>query len=721
MQHSVVQYRLTKHDQVVLNGQAYRPVSTGDRGHHLARVEDNDVREFLPHDEIARFAQAGTLVVKQGFYLPETAARRAKGRDVALFDLPQDEQRRILRRKAYCEMFMEMEAKRKDVTRSDASMSKAIVEIYNHVRDDEVDAARKPGSRRRPSCDTEVKSSPPPTPSTLRRWLRDFRDGGFVAVALSSNTKGRGNRTPRKSGDAWALVNQHVWRYASANRDSKIMIFRDYRMALEEKNKERMAANLEPIEGISYQTFRKHMERSLDPFAVTAGRYGAEVARRKFNIIYGRDPVGRPLEVVEMDEWNVSLQVWFSKSGIWESLTDDQREKIGEIGRVWVSAAIDCATRCILALRFTMAPSAASAIAMLEMVVRDKSGIAGAAGCRSPWNMHGIPETVSMDNGPSFRAEQLKLAIAALGAGGHYPPAGVPELRGRIERAFGTFQHEFAGYFQGQTFSDVVDKGDYDAERHASLDLETLNRTLVRYVVDAYHNRPHAELAGATPLQTWNRLVAQFGVLPPPDDDTRRCIFGIPCQRRISNQGVRILGIHYQSRELQELRRKAGLGEVTVKVGRWDLGRVSVQTPNGWISVPPAMDGLGLDGVTWWEWTAAAKDLGRRNADMEHLSSNIVTDAIRSIREQADEAANAAELGSAILGTDDLERMEKRLFMKFDFKARGSRARELPGMETEDMPTESIELRHEAFSASAPNTPTTGRARIGSTSFITED
>ncbi|WP_089289625.1 MULTISPECIES: Mu transposase C-terminal domain-containing protein [unclassified Azospirillum] len=734
MQHSVVHYRLTKHDQVVLNGQAYRPVSTSDRGHHLARVEDNDVREFLPHDEIARFAQAGTLIVKQGFYLPETAARRAKGRDVALFDLPQDEQRRILRRKAYCEMFMEMEAKRKDVTRSDVSMKIAIAEIHAQIVRDEATATRatSSGSRpgRRASCEVQVNVSLPPTPSTLRRWLRDFRDGGFVAVALCSNTKGRGNRTPRKSGDAWALVNQHVGRYASANRDSKIMIYRDYRMALDEKNRERSVANLEPLESISYQTFWKHLNRTLDPFTVTAGRYGAEAARQKFNIIYGRDPVGRPLEVVEMDEWQVSLQVLLSKSGIWELLTDEQREKIGAIGRVWVSVAIDCATRCILAMRFTTAPSSASAIATLEMVVRDKSEIAGAVGCRSPWNMHGIPETVSMDNGPSFRAEQVKLAIAALGAGDHYPPAGVPELRGRIERVFGTFQREFARYFQGQTFSNPVEKGDYDAERHASVNLETLNRTLVRYVVDAYHNRPHAELAGATPLQTWNRLVAQFGVLPPPDDDTRRCVFGIPCQRRISNQGVRILGIHYQSRELQELRRKAGLGEVTVKVGRWDLGRVSVQTPDGWISVPPAMDGLALDGVTWWEWTAAARDLGRRNADMEHLSSHIVADAIRSIRGQADEADAAAELGSAILGTDELERIEKRLFTKFDFKARGGRARELPGLEAEGEQPGDTEMRFETSPpigrpASSPTPAADGTHRVyrpaASKRFTTEE
>lgn len=695
MQHSVVHYRLTKHDQVVLNGQAYRPVSTNDRGHHLARIEDNDVREFLPHDEIARFAQAGTLLVKQGFYLPETAARRAKGRDVALFDLPQDEQRRVLRRKAYCEMFMEMEAQRKDVTRSDASMTIAIAEIHSQLVRDETTATRAAGSSRRASCEVQINVSLPPTPSTLRRWLRDFRDGGFVAVALCSNTKGRGNRNPRKSGDAWALVNQHVGRYASANRDSRAMVYRDYRSALEERNGERAAAGLELIESVSYQTFRKHMDKTLDPFAVMAGRHGAEAARRKFGIIHGREPVGRPLELVEMDEWRVSLQVLMAKSGIWETLDDEQRDMVGEIGRVWVSAAIDSATRCILALRFTMAPSAASALATLEMVVTDKSAIAGAAGCRSPWNMHGVPEVVCMDNGPSFRAEQVKVAIAALGASYHFPPAGRPELRAQIERVFGTFQQEYSRYFQGQTFSNVVDKGDYDSEKHASLNLETLNRTLVRYVVDAYHNRPHSELAGATPIQTWNRLVGQFGVVPPPDSDTRRHIFGIPCQRRISGRGIRILGIHYQSRELQELRRK--VGEVTVKVGRWDLGMVSVQTPGGgWISVLPAMDGMALDGVTWWEWTAAARDLSGRNADMGHLSAHIMADAIRSIRAQAETAADAAELGSAILGSDELERMEKRLFTNFDFKARGSRARELPGIQAESEQPGDAEMHFEA-------------------------
>src|SRR3546814_19169462 len=95
-------------------------------------------------------------------------------------------------------------------------------------------------------------------------------------------------------------------------------------------------------------------------------------------------------------------------------------------------------------------------------------------------------------------------------------------MRGRIEGVFGTIHAQLLSWFDGRTFENVVARGDYPAEARASLLVEELNRVLIRYVVDYYHNHPHEGLGGETPRNCWNRLVGRYGVKPPPPSDRKR-------------------------------------------------------------------------------------------------------------------------------------------------------------------------------------------------------
>src|SRR3546814_18591172 len=110
-------------------------------------------------------------------------------------------------------------------------------------------------------------------------------------------------------------------------------------------------------------------------------------------------------------------------------------------------------------------------------------------------------------------------------------------MRGRIERVFGTIHTQLLSWFDGRTFENVVARGDYPAEARASLLVEELNRVLIRYVVDYYHNHPHEGLGGETPRRCWDRLVKKYGVKPPPGPDQKRHVFGIQAQGVIGKWG----------------------------------------------------------------------------------------------------------------------------------------------------------------------------------------
>src|SRR3546814_4107563 len=119
-------------------------------------------------------------------------------------------------------------------------------------------------------------------------------------------------------------------------------------------------------------------------------------------------------------------------------------------------------------------------------------------------------------------------------------------MRGRIERVFGTIHTQLLSWFDGRTFENVVARGDYPAEARASLLVEELNRVLIRYVVDYYHNHPHEGLGGEPPRNCWNRLVGRYGVKPPPPSHWKRHIFGIRAERIIGNLGLLYLGLRFQ-------------------------------------------------------------------------------------------------------------------------------------------------------------------------------
>ena len=150
------------------------------------------------------------------------------------------------------------------------------------------------------------------------------------------------------------------------------------------------------------------------------------------------------------------------------------------------------------------------------------------------------------------------MAVADLGATYEAPPAGVPKLRSRIERLFRTFGQQLAPMLIGRTFGNPVERGDYPSEQWASLTDDELAQIFTLFIVDIYHNTPHAGLKGETPANAWKRLSAEQGVTPPPDANHRRAVFGIPIARKLDRHGVRVFGINYTCPKLQEALLRGG-------------------------------------------------------------------------------------------------------------------------------------------------------------------
>lgn len=653
-------YRFGSTDRIQIDGSDYAPVSSDQFGHVFTHIgEDSGLAISMDHAEIEERIKRGTLVVHRDWYDPRRANLRLRNAAPLLCDLPEKEQRVILWRIEFCQRFLRAEASEPSVTRADEAMRPTIVRIQDELL--RLEAARQGKPRR---CGRKTEHFDPPSPRALRRWLNAYVGSGFSPMSLRPGHHRSGNRRPRFDGDSQALALKHAWSFASLNRPSKALVYSNYEDALGEENRAREQRGEPPLDRVGRRSFERIIGR-LSPFAVFAGRYGKAAALQRFAIVNRGLDVTRPLERVEMDEYCVSLQTILIEVGLWANLSAKLKAQV-ERTRTWLTVAIDTATHCILAMRLLAAPpSSESALSALEMAVYDKGHLSDAVGAGCRWEMRGLMETLVTDGGAAFISLATQSALRDLGIAHEVPPGGTPFLRGTIERFFLTVQSRLLPLFPGQAFENAISKGAYDSEGNACLNVEELNRVLLRYAVDIYHNTPHEGLGGETPRNAWRRLKNLWGGVFPPPEHIRRHVFGVAATRQIGNRGIRFLGLHYQSPNLQKLRFAIGQKSVAIRINRHDLQAISVQQDGGWMSVPCVFQEIA--GTSVREWIAAAEDLRRRNADTAALDKTLVEEAMADMRQTAAMATKRAELGEPVLTLAYLDRAEHELFRSFAF------------------------------------------------------
>lgn len=394
------------------------------------------------------------------------------------------------------------------------------------------------------------------------------------------------------------------------------------------------------------------------------GRDGKEAARREWQPENGGIDVVRCLERVECDDHETDLQSLLVRIGIWKKLSKAQRKKIKRI-RLTITAMICVASRSVVALHVSCEPpSLKSAMTALEMSTRDKTEIAQRLGCQTGWPQGGTHECVAVDSAVYFAHRPYRVALNDCGIEIFLPRAGEASWRGYIERWFETFSHQMFNYFDGRTWGSTAEKSGYDAEAHATMMADQVAECMIRWLVDAYHNEPHTGINGATPLNKWLELARDEGVQPGPTGQMRTHLFGTYVTRKVSKKGYRVAGVYFQSKQLQQLRRKNNKVELVGRVNNHDLDGISILTPEGWIEVPCVL--RELQGVSIWQWLAAAERLRLFNTENAKASRQTMLDTFAWLKQQASMARLEAGLVNPVLTDEDYLRFEKKMDHVFD-------------------------------------------------------
>lgn len=530
-----------------------------------------------------------------------------------------------------------------------------------------------------------------PSPSTVRDYIRRLVDADWDIRALRDRRKGRcGNRASRlPTAMSYRIMQPWVLAYLDRSRPTVALL---YKLMIgsaraEDIDAGREAENLRPHPGQDLETFasvnaeraavghpplcipsRSTFERAirkLDKYQVKFAREGAKAARAHFRIGGRREGPLTAGERVAIDNWRAQLMTLKLPSEFWAGLDADAVDKLLKL-RLNVCIAICEATKIVLGLRLSLNPDENTSIETLHMVCRDKTDIALTAGCTDTWNQAITPVVVRSDSGSEFIGYRFRAAVQDIGADNDIGQAGRPDARACIERFNGTLDRQLMQFFQERTFSGVEAKGDYNPAAMANVTADVLGKALVRWVVDSYHNLPHAGLGGETPNDAWERLSQDYGVRPPPSPAQMRAVFGFSDERRIQNRGIRFMGLFYRNSPdnmLAKLRNRIGQKEVRIRADLRNLGQISVcENVRGarWFTVKCDFD--WTEGMSADEWIRTTTNIRQRHADLAKLRETTVLSALQDIRRMSAASAEAAGIGPSTMTREMLLACEEREF-----------------------------------------------------------
>ncbi len=160
----------------------------------------------------------------------------------------------------------------------------------------------------------------------------------------------------------------------------------------------------------------------LDPAETVSAREGGDAARAL------RPAGGTPPEITGLLE-----RVQADHTPV-DVIVVDERRRL-PIGRPYVTAAIDVASRCVVGLVVTLeAPSAISAGLCLAHTAAGKRAWLERLGVEAAWPMSGKPRELHVDNAAEFKSEALRRGCGQHGIRLRYRPPGQPHFGGIVER-----------------------------------------------------------------------------------------------------------------------------------------------------------------------------------------------------------------------------------------------------------------------------------------------
>ncbi len=461
-------------------------------------------------------------------------------------------------------------------------------------------------------------------PSTLYAWLKKYKSFR-VTAALIPYKRGWREGNLRISPEAEKIITASINEYyLTPERPTVSSTIEDIQIRCREKG----------IPSPSDATIRARIANISEKKRLKE-RGEIEKYKQKFTATPGSFPgANYPLSIVQIDHTPVDIE-----------LVDDEYRKA--IGRPWITVAIDVYSRMITGYYLSFdAPSGTSVAMCLSHSILPKDEWLSLYNIKNPWPVWGKPQTIHVDNGPDFRADNLELSCTQHGIHIHFRKVKVPRYGGHIERLLGSIMKKTHN-IPGSTFSSIQEKGEYKSETKAVFTKSEYEEWLLNLFTGYYHTRIHKGL-GIPPNRKWeigifgNTEEDGIGIRPYPADRLSLQLDFLPAFRRtVQTFGVTIDGLKYYAEPLRTWINYTDPKTKTKKqlVFRRDPRDISSlwffdPKLKQYFKIPFA--NLSLPPMSIWELREAKEKL--KQEGIKHTNEHQILDTVILLRELVDKA-----------------------------------------------------------------------------------
>ncbi|CAM3369145.1 hypothetical protein SAMN04488021_1644 [Paracoccus aminovorans] len=400
-----------------------------------------------------------------------------------------------------------------------------------------------------------------PKGRTILEYRQRYIDAGHDEMSLVDRVWLRGNRAPRILTRVRELMTEAIEQiHLDLKKPNVSAALRHLCTLITEENAKRKLNGLEPLKPVTHKTMADHI-RMIGSTALAIARDGARAVAN--NRSRGCTDTRALMigELVQIDECKLSLITVAKKKGWWERLSADEQAALEEIDeiihtRLWLVLMLDVATRMPLAWVLTGSPSKEATLEAMRMATRDKTREKVIYGCEcDPMPPVGIG-SLKGDNGYGIRNAAVK--AATLGILGQSVDArsyhGVDKPY--LERMFGSMESILINLIHGYTGRRAGALPGYDPIKNGVLDCEELYGLITRYLVDEYPNERHygVTLMGRRPIKMKEYIDHNYGAISAPGPHDRRIHLGWENKAKITDEGVKVFGLPYNSPALQSVR-----------------------------------------------------------------------------------------------------------------------------------------------------------------------
>ncbi|MBB1279915.1 Mu transposase C-terminal domain-containing protein [Pseudoalteromonas sp. SR41-1] len=384
---------------------------------------------------------------------------------------------------------------------------------------------------------------------TVARWRKKYIDSNGNIASLADKNHKMGNRTKRIKGDD-KFFDKALERFLDAKRPTIATAYQYYKDLIIIENENIVEGKI-PI--ISYTAFNKRI-KAIPPYAVAVARHGKFKADQWFAYCSAHVPPTRILERVEIDHTPLDL-----------ILLDD--ELLIPIGRPYLTLLIDVFSGCVLGFHLSYkSPSYVSAAKAITHAIKPKKLDAMSIQLQNDWPCFGKFENLVVDNGAEFWSKNLEHACQSAGINIQYNPVRKPWLKPVVERFFKVINQYLISEFPGKTFSNILEKEEYNPEKDAIIRFSTFVEEFQHWIVDVYHQDSDSRETHI-PIKKWQQGYDVYPPLTMNEEDEARftMLMRISDSRTLARNGIKFEELMYDSTALADYRKHYPQTKETVK------------------------------------------------------------------------------------------------------------------------------------------------------------